>query len=67
MKWIKDMKIGVKLQSFIMALITGVVGIIGITDLKELQKENTALYEDMTLPIAQVGQISTSYQRMRVM
>jgi methyl-accepting chemotaxis protein len=68
MKWIKDMKIGVKLlvSFIIVALITGVVGIIGITDLKELQKENTALYEDMTLPIAQVGQISTSYQRMRV-
>ncbi|MBC3803065.1 HAMP domain-containing protein [Acetobacterium fimetarium] len=67
MKWIYDMKIGVKLlvSFIIVALLTGIVGMIGITDLKALQKQNTALFEDMTLPIAQVGQISTSYQRMQ--
>jgi methyl-accepting chemotaxis protein len=62
------MKIGVKLlASFIfVALITGIVGIVGTINLLALDKSDTELYEEMTLPISEVGQISTSYQRMRV-
>jgi len=68
MQWMLNMKIGAKLiVSFvIVALITGVVGIVGIMNLQTLQRSNTLLFEKMTLPIAEVGQISTSYQRMRV-
>lgn len=68
MMWMNNMKIGVKLlvSFIIVALITGVVGIIGIINVQNLQNSNTVLYEKMALPIAEVGQISTSYQRMRV-
>ncbi|WP_204355480.1 methyl-accepting chemotaxis protein [Acetobacterium sp. KB-1] len=68
MRWILNMKIGVKLMlSFIIiALITGVVGVVGVINLQDLQNSNRILYEKMTVPIADVGQISTSYQRMRV-
>ena len=68
MQWILNMKIGVKLLAsfIIVALITGVVGLVGIMNLQALQNSNTILYEKMTVPIADVGQISTSYQRMRV-
>ena len=68
MQWILNMKIGVKLiMSFIIvALITGIVGIVGVVNLRAIDQSDTELYEDMTLPIAEVGQISTSYQRMRV-
>ncbi len=68
MQWILNMKIGAKLigSFIIIALITGVVGIVGIMNLQTLQNSNKILYEKMTLPIAEVGQISTSYQRMRV-
>ncbi len=68
MKWVYNMKIGTKLMvSFIiLALITGVVGILGIINLQSLNDSDTELYENMTVPIAEVGQISTSYQRMRV-
>ncbi|AFA48339.1 methyl-accepting chemotaxis protein [Acetobacterium woodii] len=68
MKWMYDMKIGMKLlvSFIIIALITGVVGIIGIINIQNIQNSNVILYEKMTLPIAEVGQISTSYQRMRV-
>jgi methyl-accepting chemotaxis protein len=68
MQWMYNMKIGAKLivSFIIVALITGVVGIVGIINLQNLQNSNKLLYEKMTLPIAEVGQISTSYQRMRV-
>ncbi|WP_373486037.1 MCP four helix bundle domain-containing protein [Acetobacterium malicum] len=68
MQWILNMKIGAKLivSFIIVALITGAVGVVGIMNLQKLQNSNKILYEKMTLPIAEVGQISTSYQRMRV-
>ncbi|KNZ40341.1 methyl-accepting chemotaxis protein [Acetobacterium bakii] len=68
MNWINNIKIGTKLLVgfIIIALITGIVGIVGIVSLQNLENSNTILYEKMTLPIAEVGQISTSYQRMRV-
>ena len=68
MRWILNLKIGTKLivSFMIVALITGVVGLVGIMNMQTLQNSNKLLYEKMTLPIAEVGQISTSYQRMRV-
>lgn len=68
MQWMYNMKIGAKLivSFIIVALITGIVGIVGIMNLQTLQNSNKLLYEKMTVPIAEVGQISTSYQRMRV-
>ena len=68
MQWMYNMKIGAKLivGFIIVALITGIVGIVGIMNLQTLQNSNKLLYEKMTVPIAEVGQISTSYQRMRV-
>ncbi|WP_052307091.1 methyl-accepting chemotaxis protein [Acetobacterium woodii] len=68
MKWFCNMKIGAKLMvSFIiLALISGIVGLLGIINLQSLNDSDTQLYENMTVPIAEVGQISTSYQRMRV-
>lgn len=68
MQWMLNMKIGAKLivSFIIVALITGAVGVVGIMNLQKLQNSNKILYEKMTLPIAEVGQISTSYQRMRV-
>ncbi|MDD3305719.1 MAG: methyl-accepting chemotaxis protein [Acetobacterium sp.] len=68
MRWMLNMKIGVKLivSFIIVALITGVVGVVGIVNLQNLQNSNHLLYEKMALSIADIGQISTSYQRMRV-
>ncbi|WP_084504888.1 methyl-accepting chemotaxis protein [Acetobacterium malicum] len=68
MQWMYNMKIGAKLLvSFvIVALITGVVGAVGYVNVQKLEDSNVILYEKMTLPIAEVGKISTSYQRMRV-
>ena len=68
MKWFYNMKISTKLiVAFILVtIITGIIGFIGITDIRSLNKNDTELYENMTVPITQLGQISTSFQRMRV-
>ncbi|WP_083439557.1 methyl-accepting chemotaxis protein [Acetobacterium bakii] len=68
MKWFYNLKIKTKLITAfsLMGLFAIIIGIVGITNIKALEKSDTELYNNMTEPIAQIGQISTSYQRMRV-
>lgn len=68
MNWFKNLKIRTKLlTSFILiALLVGVVGFIGIVNTWSLQESDQELYENMTVPISQVGQMSTTFQKMRV-
>jgi len=66
--WFKNLKIKTKLlTSFILiALLVGVVGFIGILNTWSLQQSDQELYENMTVPISQIGQMSTVFQIMRV-
>lgn len=68
MKWLKDLKIKTKLlASFIfIALLVGVVGGMGILNTRALQDSDKELYGNMTVPISQVGEMSTEFQMMRV-
>ena len=68
MKWFSNMKIGPKLISgfLIVALIAALVGYIGITNISKLDKSDTELYENITVPITELADISTAFQRMRV-
>jgi methyl-accepting chemotaxis protein len=68
MKWFYDMKIGAKLiTAFVVtALIAGVVGVYGITKMKQIDNADTELYENMLVPIAELSEVSTLFQRVRV-
>ncbi|WP_373482445.1 methyl-accepting chemotaxis protein [Acetobacterium sp.] len=68
MNWLKNFRIKTKLlTSFILiALLVGIVGFIGIFNTWSLQKSDQELYENMTVPISQIGQMSTTFQIMRV-
>ncbi len=68
MKWFLNMRIGAKLViSFILvALISGAMGFFAIYNLKLIEKSDTELYENMTVPLSEIGQISTAFQRTRV-
>ncbi len=68
MKWFRNMKISWKLLlGFILvAVVAGVVGIVGIVNLHSIEANDTQLYEDMTVPIAQMAQVAMSFQRVRV-
>jgi len=68
MKWIDNLKTSVKLiGSFvIMGIIAGVVGIFGILYIRVIDKADTRLYENYTVPIMQLNEMGVSFQRIRV-
>lgn len=68
MKWFYSMKISVKLiASFIIvAIISGVVGVIGITYINRMDEYDRILYENMTVPITEITEIARIFQRSRV-
>ncbi|TCO73138.1 methyl-accepting chemotaxis protein [Marinisporobacter balticus] len=68
MKWFYDLKISTKLISsfIIVALISGIIGFIGIKNMREIDDNGTVLYEKMTVPIGYLGNISTNFQLLRV-
>ncbi|MGB7604990.1 MAG: methyl-accepting chemotaxis protein [Lutisporaceae bacterium] len=68
MKWYYNFNIAKKLiVAFILvAIISGVVGVVGIINIKSIENNDIALYENMTVPISQIGNVSTAFQRIRV-
>ncbi len=68
MKWFHNMKIGTKLLSgfVLVALIAGVIGWAGVSNIRGIAAKDTEMYEGNVIPIAQLGKISTAFQRVRV-
>ncbi len=68
MKWFYDLKIGTKLLSgfVLVALLAGVVGGVGTMNILGIAAKDTKMYEDAVVPIAQLGKLSTAFQRVRV-
>ena len=68
MNWFLNLKISKKLIiSFILiSLISGLMGLYAITKLKMLDDSDTELYQRLTVPTSQMGEISTEFQRIRV-
>ncbi|MGE5474397.1 MAG: methyl-accepting chemotaxis protein [Ignavibacteriales bacterium] len=67
MKWYFNMKIGSKLlMGFItVAIISAIVGMIGITNLKTIEKADKLLYEKNAIALEVIGGISAKSQEMR--
>jgi methyl-accepting chemotaxis protein len=68
MKWFSNRKMSVKLLlgfSIVMAVAVA-VGVIGIINLDSVSSNDTQLYTNMTVPIGDLTQIATSFQRIRV-
>jgi methyl-accepting chemotaxis protein len=68
MKFIWNMKVSRKLMVafLIVVLLVGVVGLIGIRDIKKVDSNNIDQYEKMTVPASLMAQISTSFHKMSV-
>nr|WP_026842811.1 MCP four helix bundle domain-containing protein [Citrifermentans bremense] len=68
MTWFHNLKLGAKLMTgFIsVALIAAVIGYVGIWKLKAIDEADRKLYEKITIPISQLQDISTSFQRIRI-
>lgn len=67
MSWFHNMKIGKKLilAFLVVALISGVIGAIGVYNINKIQKNDTFLYENITDPLSQLIFVAESFQRMR--
>jgi methyl-accepting chemotaxis protein len=68
MRWFYNMKISSKLicTSLLLALIAGMVGYIGISQLGKLSKADMAMYKSNVVPITTVAEASKTYQMLRV-
>lgn len=68
MRWFYNLKIGTKLLTsfIIVTLIAGIVGYVGIKNIRKIEALDTKLYEQMTVPVSQLAAISTDFQRTRV-
>ena len=67
MNWFYNLKIGTKMISgfIIVALIAAIIGGIGIMNILEIDRLDTAMYETMTVPLGELAVIFDNYQRMR--
>lgn len=68
MKWFYNMKIGKKLvlSFIIVSLIAGIVGFIGIYNLKTSDDKYSSLYNNYGVALGDISEVSTSYQRIRI-
>lgn len=68
MQWFYNLKISTKLLSafIVVAIVAAIVGAVGISNMNKLSKSDEELYQNMTVPISQMSDISTAFQRLRV-
>jgi methyl-accepting chemotaxis protein len=68
MKWYYNLKIGSKLLSgfILIAALSVVVGLIGITKMQNIAEDDTKLYEEATVPLNYLQKISVAFQKERV-
>lgn len=67
MEWFSNLKISKKLiiSFMLVALICGAMGSYALYSLRMVDKSDTELYKNMTVPISELGQISTEFQKLR--
>jgi methyl-accepting chemotaxis protein len=67
-KWFYNLKTSVKLilAFVIMAMIVGLVGIFGLTNLGKVNEQLDFMYHERVVPISDLGSAQTDYQRIRV-
>jgi methyl-accepting chemotaxis protein len=68
MRWLNNVKISTKLiVGFIfIALISGIVGGVGITKIKKIDTNYSDLYVNFGVSIGDIAEVSISYQRVRI-
>jgi methyl-accepting chemotaxis protein len=68
MNLLNNVKTSVKLISsfMVIAVLTAVVGALGIRDIRQIDAAGAQLYQNQTVPIGQLQDMSVSFQRIRV-
>ena len=68
MNWFNNMTLKGKLLTgfIVVAVIAAVIGGVGIYNLKKISAADTRLYEKITVPLGELSDISTAFQRVRI-
>ncbi len=68
MQWFYNMKLKAKLMTgfILVAIVAGAIGWFGITKIHQIDDADTQLYEKITIPISELADIATVFQRQRV-
>jgi methyl-accepting chemotaxis protein len=68
MRWFNDLSLRTKLLAGfgIVAAIAVVIGIVGYASISDLTDRTRAMYAQQTIPLRDIGEISTAFQRIRV-
>ncbi len=68
MSFLNNLRTGVKLigSFLIIAVITAVVGVLGIYYIKQIDAADTRLYQNQTVPLGQIADAAVAFQRTRV-
>jgi methyl-accepting chemotaxis protein len=68
MKTFNNLKVGTKLVAgfILVALVALVVGTIGITKIRQIDAEDTKLYQKVTVPLGDLAGIAVLFQRTRI-
>ncbi|MFZ4860028.1 MAG: MCP four helix bundle domain-containing protein, partial [Desulfuromonadaceae bacterium] len=62
-----NMSLKMKLMTgfILVAVVAVIIGVVGIKEIKTIDAGDTKLYEKMTIPLGQVGEMANAFQRMR--
>lgn len=68
MKFFNNLKIGTKILTgfFMVAIVATIIGVMGIISLNTLDKKDTEMYEKMTVPMANLYNMTESLEKTRV-
>ncbi len=68
MKWYYNLRLGTKLISgfFMVALVAGIIGWVGVQNIKKIEANDKLLYEKITVPIARLQDMTNSYLMIRI-
>ncbi len=68
MNWFNNMRVGTKLTAgfLLVATIAAVVGIFGVTMMRQLNAEGVKIYERITIPLEDLAFMSVAFQRVRI-
>jgi len=68
MKWFNNLKmVGKLVSAFVLVTLFAItIGIVGIINIKNINKGSSELYKNITLPMSNLVQINQSFHRMRV-
>lgn len=68
MQWFNDLPIVKKITSsfMVVALIAGIIGFIGVKEINVIEAADTKLYEKMTVPLADLGDMGMGFEQLRI-